>query len=206
MRSSRPLVMGGLLLLLLSPAGARADELALSVALEGAAAWTESTSTYELFEDEDDLVDASDRVSLWGPSTALTVELRGNLGGIVWLGGLVRAGVAGAPPSAHTEELDVQVSFATGASLRLESDDPAQGAYGGIWFGLSGVLPRWIGWASGVDAGYRWRVGDGWSFALGASFTMQWSYDAEDGDHGAYEYEQLSLLPALHVRMSYALR
>lgn len=56
---------------------------------------------------------------------------------------------------------------------------------------------------AGIDAGYRWLLGERWSIGLGGSVSTQWSFFGESGDHGRYEYTQGAVWPAVHLRVAH---
>ncbi len=193
-----------LLLVLLAPHRARAGDLDLAVALEGGAAFTHSRSVYEHLDDPSQ-PDGVDTLTHWGPAGALEIALTWRAHGLLRLGGAARVGLAGAPANAFTDRTETQVSFAVGPALRLEPDGASAGLYGGVWVGFAAVASHGIGWAAGLDAGYRFRLAEGWSLGAGASLATCWAFDGEDGDFGRYDYLQRSVWPSLHVRLTHPL-
>ena len=190
------------ILCLLPSQRASADATELALALEGGVAWTHASYTYQPFELEGP---GSGSVSLVGPATALHAELSWKVAPILRVGGFARLGLAGAPTSAFIDAMDVQGSVGLGPTLRLEPEERADGPYGGVWVGFAAVVPHGLGFVAGVDAGYRWLVGERWSIGLGGSLSTQWSFAGEGGDHGRYAYAQGAIWPTVHLRVAHRL-
>lgn len=48
-------------------------------------------------------------------------------------------------------------------------------------------------------------LGERWSIGLGASLSTQWSFMAEDGDAGRYDFAQGAIWPTVHLRFAHLL-
>ena len=179
-----------------------ADPPELALALEGGVAWSHSSHTYQFFDPEDGPNDAGS-VSVLGPAGALHFELSWKAASILRVGGFARLAFAGAPENPFSESLGVQGTIGLGVTLRLEPEERTDGPYGGLWVGFGGVVPHGAGFVGGVDAGYRWLLGERWSIGLGGSVSTQWSFFGESGDHGRYEYTQGAVWPAVHLRVAH---